>query len=59
MNAVMAIDDIKNIESSISKIMSNQDYRLDLKKNANLFLENYLSNHGTASKKLVSVLNEI
>ena len=59
MNGVMVVDDIQNIESSISKIISDEDYRINLRKNANLFLENYLSNHGVASKKLVDVLNRI
>ena len=41
------------------KIISDKDYRQNLRNNANLFLENYLSNHGVASKKLVDVLNKI
>ena len=59
MNGVMTIDNIQNVESSISKIISDKDYRQNLRNNANLFLENYLSNHGVASKKLVDVLNKI
>jgi len=59
MNGVMAVDDIHDVESSISRIMSDEDYRRNLRKNASLFLESYLSNHGIASKKLVDILNKI
>ena len=59
MNGVMSINDVENVEASISKIISNEDYKIELQSNAKQFLENYLSNHGTASKQLVEILKNI
>ena len=59
MNGVMSINDVKNVEEGISKIISNDDYRLELQSNAKHFLKDYLSYHGTASKQLVEILKKI
>jgi len=59
MNGVMSINDVKNVEDAISKIISNDDYKLELQSNAKHFLKNYLSYHGTASKQLVEILKKI
>ena len=59
MNSVMSINDIQNVESGISKILSNNTYKLELQSNAKQFLQNYLSNHGNASKQLVEILKKI
>ena len=58
MNGVMSIDNIQNVESDISKIISNNEYNLELKSSSKQFLENYLSNHGTASEQLVKILKK-
>ena len=54
----MSIDNIQNVESDISKIISNNEYNLELKSSSKQFLENYLSNHGTASEQLVKILKK-
>ena len=59
MNGVMSIDNIQNVESNVSKIISNEEYKLELKSNAKQFLQNYLSNHGTASEQLVKILKKL
>ena len=59
MDGVMSINNVENVEASISKIISNENYRIELQSNAKQFLENYLSNHGTASKQLVEILKKI
>ena len=59
MDGVMSINNVENVEASISKIISNENYRIELQSNAKQFLENYLSNHGTASKQLVEFLKKI
>ena len=59
MNGVMSINDIQNVEKGISKIISDDDYKLELQSNAKQFLEDYLSNHGMASKQLVEMLKKI
>ena len=59
MNGVMSIDNIQNVESDISKIISNNEYNLELKSSSKQFLENYLSNHGTASEQLVKILKKL
>ncbi len=59
MNAIMPIDNVENVESSISKIIENDDYKIELKSNAKKFLEDYLSNHGTASERFVEIIKNI
>ena len=59
MNGVMSIDNIQNVESNVSKIISNEEYKLELKSNAKQFLQNYLSNHGNASEQLVEILKKL
>ena len=59
MNGVMSIDNIQNVESDISKIISNEEYKLELKSNAKQFLQKYLSNHGNASEQLVEILKKL
>ena len=59
MNGVMSINNIESVESEISKIMTNDDYKSELKSKAKQFLKNYLSNHGTASKQLVEALERL
>jgi hypothetical protein len=58
MNGVMSINDIQDVEKGISEIISNDDYKLELQSNAKQFLGNYLSNHGTASRQLVEMLEK-
>ena len=55
----MPIDNVENVESSISKIIENDDYKIELKSNAKKFLEDYLSNHGTASERFVEIIKNI
>ena len=59
MNGVISVRDMKDVESSISKIISDEDYNMELRSNSKQFLENYLVNHGMASKHLVEVLKKI
>jgi len=54
----MSINDIQDVEKGISEIISNDDYKLELQSNAKQFLGNYLSNHGTASRQLVEMLEK-
>ena len=58
MNAIISISNIDEIESNITKILQNQEFQNSLLKNANIFVNQYLSYGGKSSKNLAKILDE-
>lgn len=58
MGSIISISDIDDIESNITKILENQEFRNSLIKNGNNFVKQYLSHGGKSSKVLAKLLDE-
>ena len=54
--AVISISDKSDLEKNLSEILFNNDIRKDLMENGKKHLQNYLSNHGSASESLAKIL---
>ena len=59
MDGVSCVNDIKDIESGISKIILDEKYIANRRRNSKQFLDKYLANHGMGSKQLVDALEKI
>ncbi len=58
MGAIISISDIDDIESNITKILQNQEFRNSLITNGNNFVKQYLAHGGESSKVLAKLLDE-
>jgi hypothetical protein len=54
--SILSISNIDEIESSMKKIINDDAFRKNLLDNAKKFVDSYLSNQGSASKKLADIL---
>ena len=54
--AALYVNDVKNVESAINNILFDESIRLNLIEKGKHFVENYISNKGNASKKLMEIL---
>lgn len=55
--AFLSISNIEEIENGMKKILYDTNYKNNLIENSKIFVDNYLANHGTASQKLVKLLD--
>ncbi len=55
--ATLCVSDLNNLENDLNKLLFDDEIRTNLINNGNQFVDNYLSNHGTASKYLVKILS--
>ena len=58
MGAIVSISELDEIESNITKILHNQEFRDSLIKSGKIFVEQYLSYGGESSKILTKILND-
>ena len=56
-NSIISISKIEEVEDVISKIFSDNDFKINLLKNGKEFLNQYFSNQGSASRKLSELIN--
>lgn len=57
-NAVLTILDTDDLEKNLVKLLFDKSYQNILKNNADNFIKEFLSNPGTSSKNLATILNE-
>ena len=55
--AILSISKIDEIENGIKRILYDREFKNSLLENSKLFVNDYLSNHGTASNKLAKLLD--
>ena len=58
-NAILTITNNQNIELNLKKILFDNQFRDELRQNADNFVNKFISNHGTASKTFASFLQSI
>ena len=58
-DALLSVTRIDQIENTIISALSDLTIKESLMKNSKKFLDNYLENKGTASKKLAEYLNKL
>ena len=56
-NAVLTLSDKSDLEKNLSDILFNQEFRNELIDNGRKHVRNFLSNCGTASEHLASILD--
>lgn len=56
-NAVLTLSDKSDLEKNLSDILFNQEFRNELINNGRKHVRNFLSNYGTASEHLASILD--
>lgn len=57
--AIIAISEKSKIKDTINKILNDDNFRQNLLKKAKFFVDNYMSNQGTASKTLAKFLDTL
>ena len=55
-NAVFTVTNNDNLENNLRKFLFDENFQKTLQKNADNFLNQFLTHHGTASEKLASIL---
>ena len=55
-NAVFTVTNNDNLENNLRKFLFDENFQKTLQKNADAFLNQFLTNHGTASEKFASIL---
>lgn len=59
MGALLSISNINEIEDGIKKILTDTEFRINLKNKSRIFIEKYFANKGQASKILAQKLDEL
>ena len=59
MGAILSIDNIPELENSLKKLISDQEFRQQLQNNARIFVQKYMANGGHASKILGEKLESL
>jgi len=54
--AILTISDNSDLEKNLKKILFDDDFRKELRKNADAFVEKFMSYRGNASEKFASIL---
>ena len=58
MKAVYSINDISKVEDGLTKVLYDPTIKSELEKNSKKFLEDFLVNHGNASKYVANLLSK-